>query len=307
MSSTLAAMKGISINSTTTFIWVCMLPVLLFLIVVAVAPTTVAIIDSLENLSLTSHMARGQFVGLSNFRKLIGADPKFYTALWHTALFVVLVVPIEFVAGLTLALALNREFKGKRLVLTVVMIPTVIAPVVVSLVWLLLLVPTFGVLTQMMNTVGLFRDTGVFSDPTTAFGALVLIDIWEWTPFIMLIMLAGLSAMPQAPIEAATLDGATRWQILKHVQLPLLRPLIIIALLLRTIDASKVFDTVFVLTGGGPGDSTEVLSTFAFRTNFMNWNLGFGAAVCLLIAFASLVIAAAFYKIVITTQARAAT
>lgn len=297
-------MKGISINSTTTFLWVCMLPLLLFLIVVAVAPTTVAIIDSLENLSLTSHVARGKFIGLANFRKLIGADPKFYTALWHTALFVILVVPIEFVAGLTLALALNREFGGKRLVLTVVMIPTVIAPVVVALVWLLLLVPTFGVLTQFMHTLGLFRDTGVFSDPTTAFGALVLIDIWEWTPFIMLIMLAGLSAMPQAPIEAASLDGATQWQILMHVQLPLLRPLIIIALLLRTIDASKVFDTIYVLTGGGPGDSTEVLSTFAFRTNFMNWNLGYGAAVCLLIAFASLVIAAAFYKIVTTTQAR---
>jgi multiple sugar transport system permease protein len=255
-------------------------------------------------LSLTSYTARGEFIGLSNYRDLIGDDPKFYTALWHTAIFMVLVVPVEFMAGLMIALALNREFKGRRLVLTFVMIPTVIAPVVVGLIWFLMLLPSFGLLTQLMNTFGYFRDTGVFSGQVTAFGALVLIDIWEWTPFVMLILLAGLSAMPQAPIEAATLDGATRWQILRHIQLPLLRPFIIIALLLRTIDASKIFDTVYVLTGGGPGDSTEVLSTFAFRTNFMSWNLGYGAAICLVIVFVSLVIAAAFFKIVNATQER---
>ncbi len=297
-------MKGTLLNSRTTFIWVCMLPVLLFLIIVAVAPTTIAIIDSVRNLSLTSYTARGEFIGLSNYRDLIGDDPKFYTALWHTAIFMVLVVPVEFMAGLMIALALNREFKGRRLVLTFVMIPTVIAPVVVGLIWFLMLLPSFGLLTQLMNTFGYFRDTGVFSGQVTAFGALVLIDIWEWTPFVMLILLAGLSAMPQAPIEAATLDGATRWQILRHIQLPLLRPFIIIALLLRTIDASKIFDTVYVLTGGGPGDSTEVLSTFAFRTNFMSWNLGYGAAICLVIVFVSLVIAAAFFKIVNATQER---
>lgn len=297
-------MKDSVLNSRTTFIWVCMLPILLFLIIVSVAPTTIAIIDSLRNLSLTSYTARGQFIGLSNYRDLIGDDPKFYTALWHTAIFMILVVPAEFIAGLTIALTLNREFRGRRLVLTFVMIPTVIAPVVVGLIWFLLLLPSFGVLTQFMNSLGYFRNTGVFSGQVTAFGALVLIDIWEWTPFVMLILLAGLSAMPQAPIEAATLDGATRWQILRHVQLPLLRPLIIVALLLRTIDASKVFDTVYVLTGGGPGDSTEVLSTFAFRTNFMNWNLGYGAAICLVIVFFSLVIAAAFFKIVNATQER---
>ena len=108
----------------------------------------------------------------------------------------------------------------------------------------------------------------------------------------------GLSALPQAPIEAATIDGASRWQIFRHIQLPMLFPLIVVAVMLRGIDASKVFDTIYVLTGGGPGNATEVISTFAYRTNFIRWDLGYGAAVCLVLAFASLVVAALFFKTV---------
>lgn len=284
------------------FSWVCVVPVLVFLAIVAVAPTTVAIIDSMREISLTSFTARGKFIGLDNYRELIGTDGKFYTALWHTAFFVAVVVPIEFVGGLAIALWINREFRGRRLILTLIMIPTLTAPVVVAMIWYLLLLPSFGLLTQQLNVLGLFLGTGVFSGPATAFVALMFIDIWEWTPFVMLIMLAGLTAMPKEPIEAATLDGASRSQILWHIQLPLLRPLIIIALMLRAIDASKIFDTVYVLTGGGPGDSTEMITTFAHRTSFMTWNLGYGAAICLLLVFVSLVIAASFYKIVTASQ-----
>lgn len=279
-------------------------PVVGFLFAVSIAPTVVALMDSLTHLSLTSFGERGRFIGLDNYRELL-KDSKFYVALWHTLLIVAIVVPVEFVLGLSIALALNREFPGRRIILTLVMIPTVIAPVVVGLIWLLLLFPGFGMLTQFLNKFGLFTSVGAFSDAGTAFAALILIDIWEWTPFIMLIMLAGLSSMPQAPVEAATLDGASRWQVLLHVELPLLKPLIVIALLLRTIDATKIFDTVFVLTGGGPGDSTEVLSTFAFRTNFLQWNLGYGASICLVIAFVSIIVAAAVFKISSTGEARA--
>jgi multiple sugar transport system permease protein len=286
----------IDFASEKTFVWVCMLPVLAFLALVAVAPTTVAVIDSVRQLSLTSFAARGEFIGLDNFRDLLGTDEKFYTAFWHTALFVVVVVPIEFFGGLAIALWINREFRGRRLILTLIMIPTVIAPVVVGLIWLLFFLPSFGLLTQSLNVLGFFRDTGVFSSPETAFAALMIIDIWEWTPFVMLILLAGLTAMPKAPIEAARLDGASRAEILWHIQIPLLKPLIVIALLLRSIDASKIFDSVYVLTGGGPGDSTEMITTFAHRTSFMNWNLGYGAAVCLVLAFVSLVLAGLFYK-----------
>ena len=286
------------LNSERMFLWVCLVPVLLFLAIVAVAPTTAAIIDSFRDLSLISFGTRGEFIGFENYRELIGGDGKFYTAFWHTCLFVIVVVPIEFCGGLAIALWINREFRGRRLILTLIMIPTVIAPIVVGLIWYLFFLPTFGLFTQVLNDFGLFRDTGVFSSVASALAVLMLIDIWEWTPFVMLILLAGLTAMPKAPIEAATLDGANRRQILWYVQIPLLRPLIIIALLLRSIDASKIFDTVYVLTGGGPGDSTEMITTFAHRTSFMTWNLGYGSAICLVLAFVSLILAAMFYKIV---------
>jgi multiple sugar transport system permease protein len=158
--------------------------------------------------------------------------------------------------------------------------------------------PSFGFLTYYLNRLGLFSEVPVFSNGMTAFAALILVDIWEWTPFMMLFMLAGLLALPQDPIEAAYIDGATKWQIFRHVQLPLLRPMIILALLFRTIDASKTFDIVHVLTEGGPGNSTELMSVFAYRTSFVFWDLGIGAAVCLVIAFFSLLIASVFYKVV---------
>jgi multiple sugar transport system permease protein len=291
--------------SQRTFLLACLLPILVFLALVAIAPTAVALIDSLRELSLTVFGERGKFIGLANYRELLSGDTKFYSAILHTLLFVAVVVPFEFVFGLAVALWINRRFRGRRLVLTIIMIPTMTAPVVVGMIWRFLLMPNFGVITSYLNNLGFFVETPVFSDATTAFAALMVIDIWEWTPFVMLILLAGLTAMPKAPIEAAALDGASRWQILRHVELPLLKPLIIIALLLRSIDASKVFDIVYVLTGGGPGNATEMVSTFAYRTSFITWDLGYGASICLVLAFMSLVIAALFYKIVTLQDAKA--
>lgn len=278
--------------------WFCMGPVLLMLVIVAVAPVTLAFIDSFRDLSLAMPSKRGQFVALDNYRDLLDSDGNFYQSLAHTAIFMMIAVPIELALGLLIALWINREFTGRRLVLTILMIPTMIAPVVVDMIWRFFLMPSFGVMTVYLNSLGLFEETSAFSGPITAFGTLIIIDIWEWTPFIMLIMLAGLSALPQAPIEAATIDGASRWQIFRHVQLPMLAPLIVVAVMLRAIDASKVFDTIYVLTGGGPGTATEAISTFAYRTNFIRWDLGYGAAVCLVLAFALLVVAALFFKTV---------
>ncbi len=284
-------------QSARHFVWFCMTPVILFLIVVALAPTIVAITDSLRELSLTVFTKRGQFIGLDNYRELLGQDPKFFAAIWKTIVFVVIVVPVEFVLGLMIAWYINHEFRYRRLVITLIMLPTMVAPVVVGMIWRYLLMPSFGLLTYYLNQLGFFTESSVFSGAVTAFGALMIIDIWEWTPFMMLIMLAGLTAMPEEPIEAANLDGAKAWQVLWHIQIPFLRPLIVFALLFRSIEASKIFDTVHVLTGGGPGNATEVISVFAFRTTFIKWDLGYGAAICLVLAFFSLVAAALFFKV----------
>ncbi len=283
---------------TAGFLCFCLAPIILFLFIAAFLPSVLAISDSLTNLSLASFLPSGQFIGLNNYRQLLQADPAFYAALMRTFLFVCLAVPAELVLGLAMALLLDREFSARRAIITMIMLPTMVAPVVVGMMWRLLLMPSFGPLTYWLNQFGFFTEQSVFSGETSAFLALVLIDIWEWTPFMMLILLAGLTALPQDPIEAAYLDGASSWQVLWHVQLPLLRPLIVIALMFRTIDASKVFDSIYVLTGGGPGTATEVISIFAYRTTFISWKLGYGAAICLVLAYLSLIIAAGFFKLV---------
>lgn len=290
-------MNGSQARAAHHFMWFCMAPIIVFLIVVSLAPTIVAIIDSLRELSLTVFTKRGAFIGLENYRDLLSEDHKFFAAIWRTILFVAVVVPFEFVFGLAIALYINHEFAGRRLLITLLMLPTMIAPVVVGMMWRYLLMPSFGLLTHYLQQFGFLADTTIFSDQTTAFAALIIIDIWEWTPFMMLIMLAGLTAMPQEPIEAAYLDGANAWQVLCHVQLSFLRPLIIFAVMFRAIEASKVFDTIYILTGGGPGNATETISVFAFRTTFIKWDLGYGAAICLVLAFFSLVIAALFFKV----------
>jgi multiple sugar transport system permease protein len=286
------------ICSERGFIAFCILPIVSFLAVVTVAPSIVAMIDSLRELSLIIIGKRGEFVGLDHYRNLLGDDQKFFTAIAQTGIFVIVVVPIQFVLGLAIALWLEKITYGRRILLTLIMIPTMTAPVVVGMIWRFLLMPSIGVITSYLNQFGFFVETTIFSEGFSAFVALMVIDTWEWTPFIVLILLAGLTGMPQSPMEAAALDGASAWRIIWHVKIPLLRPLIVVALLLRTIEATKVFDIVYVLTGGGPGNATEMISTFAFRTNFISWNLGYGAAICLVLVFMSLIVAAAFYKLV---------
>jgi multiple sugar transport system permease protein len=286
------------------FLWICIAPVILFLIFISIIPFVVVLIDSMRQMNLSAILDRGTFVGLTNFMTAlssgseIGGGTEIYEAALLTAMFVVIVVPIEFVLGLLLALVLNRDFLGRRIWVTILLLPTMMAPVAAGMIWQFLFMPNFGLLSYTLKKIGLFAKTPIFSDPATAWLGLAVVDVWEWTPFMMLLMLAGLFAMPREPLEAAEIDGASRWQMFWHIQLPLLRPMIVLALLFRTIDASKVFDIIWVLTKGGPGKSTEVISVYAYRLSFVQWDLGTGAAVGLIVAFFSILIAATFYKIV---------
>jgi multiple sugar transport system permease protein len=284
--------------SARRFLWICILPVIGFLVLVSLVPLVLALVDSLREMSLASVARYGRFIGLQNFLTVLEGESGLFGALSRTAAFVLIVVPVEFALGLLIAMALNREFRSRRLWVTILLMPTMMAPVVVGLIWDFLLMPNFGLFTWVMNNFGWFQGKPVFSQPLSAFAAIALIDVWEWTPFMMLFMLAGLLGLPQEPIEAAQIDGASPWRVFWHIQLPLLRPMIVVALMFRAIDASKVFETIFVLTGGGPGTTTELISIHAYRTAFQNWELGDAAAICLLIGFASLLAASIFYKLV---------
>lgn len=241
--------------------------------------------------------ALGEFIGLDNYRYLMRQDQQFWHSLGLTLGFVAIVVVVELFLGLVLALLLNREFKGKRIVTALAVIPTVMAPAAVGLMWNLAVNHEFGILPYFLKSIGVRLEQALLGSRGTALLTVMLMDIWQWTPFMFLIMLAGLHGLPKEPYEAAQVDRASKWQIFRMITLPLLKPLIVVALLLRTIDALKTFDQVYVLTGGGPGDATELLALYAYRVNFRMWNLGYGAAVTLVVYFIILVVTAVFYTI----------
>ena len=215
-------------------------------------------------------------VGFGNYIQL-WSDPEFLNSLWVTVSFVTLAVAFEAVIGLGLALFCAREFRGIRLLRTVLIIPMVITPVVVAIVFRLIYASDAGMLTAISEAFG-GQPVQILGRAGPAFAALVALDVWEWTPLMFLIILAGLQSLPVEPFEAARVDGAGAWQIFTHHTLPMLRPVLAVAIVLRTIDAFGTFDQVFVLTAGGPGQSTLLLSIFGYNSAFKFQQTGYAAA-----------------------------
>jgi multiple sugar transport system permease protein len=215
-------------------------------------------------------------VGWENYTRL-WEDEQFRNSLWVTVRFVALAVSIETVLGLALALFCLREFRGIRLLRTVLILPMVITPVVVGIVFRLIYASDAGMLTALSEAMG-GTPVQILGDPTRAFLGLVALDVWEWTPLMFLILLAGLQSLPVEPFEAARVDGAGPWRTFVDHTLPMLRPVLAIAIVLRTIDAFGTFDQIFVLTRGGPGEATRLLSIYGYDTAFKFQQTGYAAA-----------------------------
>jgi len=217
------------------------------------------------------------FVGLENYYKLIVTDPRFQGALIRTFLFTILAVGLQTVLGIAMALVFNEEFAGRGLFRTLFLLPMMATPVAVSLVWLMMYDPTSGLLNYLLSLLGIGPSLWV-ADPGIALLCLVVVDSWKFTPLIMLIVLAGLSALPLEPYESAIIDGASANQLFWRITLPLLRPTIVVAVLFRSIDALKTFDSIFVITRGGPLYATETLNIYSFVTAFQYFNMGYSSA-----------------------------
>ncbi len=246
----------------------------------------------------------GNFVGFDNFRRLM-RDPLFWDSFLLTIRFMFVAVLIELLLGFAVAMVLFHQLQRRRLVLTLLMVPMMLAPVAIGLIWKLLLQGDFGMMTYYLRRVGLLGDQEVLlSNADLVLPAIIAIDVWQWTPFVVLVMLAGLMSLPREPFEAAIMDGARPHQILRDVTLPLLRPIIALVVLLRGIDAFKEFDKVFILTGGGPGTATELLSIYTYRMNFKDWDLGYGAACAFMVYFVVLILCSIFYKAVFWQEGR---
>lgn len=248
-------------------------PTIAVLVALSIYPLIYAV-----KVSLQTDSSAGVRWSLQNFTRLV-ADDFFRSALAHTLVYAIIALTFEFLLGLGLAVLMNRAMRGRSLFRAALLVPMMLPPVVVGVVWRLMLNPNFGAINGTLKGFGVNTEHLTWTaSPTLAFASVIMVDVWQWTPFMFLILLAGLQAIPEEPYEAALIDGSSAWQTFRYITLPLLKPAILIALLLRTMDLLRVFDQIFILTEGGPGSATETISLYIYRTAFRFSDFGYAAA-----------------------------
>jgi multiple sugar transport system permease protein len=224
-----------------------------------------------------SSLTLPKFIGGANYQRILTADPRFREAFFRTVYFTVIAVSIETALGVAMALLFNREFWGRGLVRTLSILPMMATPTAISLIFVMMYHPTLGVMNYLVTLIGLPAFSWTYSSKTALY-AIALVDVWEWTPLIMLIALAGLAALPKEPYESALIDGAGPFQCFYLITLPLLRPTLIVAILFRAIDALKTFDIIFVMTQGGPSNASETINILLFNQAFSYFNMGYASS-----------------------------
>jgi multiple sugar transport system permease protein len=267
------------------FGWMMTVPGLLLLGTVIAFPVAWAFLTSLYDFTLLNPRFE-RFTGLANYEAAV-ASRGFRHALGVTVAFVLAVVALEFAIGLTIAVMLDRVERGKRLYYAILLCPLLMNPIVVGLIWRMFLHPTLGIVNYGIGVVGL-PPVNWLGSYDMAFWTLVLVDIWHQVSFMVVLLLAGLAALPREPYEAARVDGASPWLCFWRITLPMLRPVIAVTLLIRLIFAIKTYDLVYIMTRGGPGDATDLVSYFVYRTAFVGLDLGQASAMSVLLLVAVL-------------------
>ncbi len=247
-------------------------------------------------------IGEAEWVGLRNYTNLL-KDAAFHESLWVTINFAVIVVFLEMFVGVGLALLLDRNIKGMTVLRTIFILPMMIAPIVVGLMWRYMYHPSVGIFNRTLKSFG-FESIPWLSDSTWALASIIIADVWQWTPFIFILSLAALQSLPKSTLEAARIDGATGWQQIIYVKIPLMMPVLIVTLLLRLIDAFKVLEVILVMTNGGPGLSTEIMALRISRTASEFRELGVAAAMSnlLLIVLLVLTLGMFFYNKIVDSH-----
>jgi multiple sugar transport system permease protein len=258
------------------FGFVITIPALLIMLVVFIYPLLFSAYTSLHDFEIT-RPDRTRFIGLENYVTIL-QDDQFQRALGNTLVYVFVAVPIEFVIGLTLALALATIQRGRGIFRTLLVIPQMLAPVVMALMWKFMYNDELGIINHVLRELGVSRPPLWLTETPLALFSIIIVEVWATVPIFVLLLLAGLLSIPQEYYEAAAIDGASPWQMFLRVTLPLLQPVILVALLIRGMDAFRVFDLVYVLTNGGPALRTDVLSFFTYRIAFTEREFGLASA-----------------------------
>jgi multiple sugar transport system permease protein len=250
-------------------------PALLLLSLVTVYPVLSALYLSLHRKLIIFNIDR--YVGLDNYRFLL-RDDRFWNALGNTVYFTVLSVALELLLGLCIALLLNRTFRFRGLVRALVLIPWAVPTVVSARMWEWMYNTDFGILNYLLGA-----KINWLGNPFWAMNAAVFMDVWKTTPFVVILLIAGLQVIPRDLYQAAEIDGAGKWSVFRRITLPLLMPVALVVLIFRTLDAFRVFDAVYVLTGGGPANTTETLSIYAYKVLFQTLQFGYGSTLAVVV------------------------
>ena len=295
MKRTVSRMEGISsFLNTRKLAYLLVAPTVVIFAAITLYPLLYSLHLSFFSWNLLRPSLGKVFIGLENYRRIV-YDPVFWYSLKTTLYFMGASVALQFLIGLGLALLFNVEFKGRSVARSIILVPLLITPIVIGLMWKWLLNPEFGILNYFLSFVGVSSKSWL-GDPSLALFTVIIVDVWHLTPFATLVLLAGLQALPEPLYEAARIDGASWWKMFRYITLPLLKPVILVVLLLRTIGTFATFPEIYALTQGGPGRATEVLGFLVYRTSFKEFRMGYGAALSYVMVVLVLVIALFYIK-----------
>lgn len=255
-------------------------PAVIILSIVILAPITIAIITSFYDYTLINRTL-DSFIGLRNYFESV-SNEKFIHSAIVTIVFVILVVLFEFIIGFLIAILLNQVERFRNIYYFILLIPLLINPIVVGLIWRMFLHPQLGILNYLISLVGI-DPVNWLGDPQNAFITIIFVDIWHQVSFMIILLLAGLASIPEEPYEAARVDGANAFQQFRDITLPYMRPVIIITLLIRLIFALKTYDLIYIMTKGGPGDATDLISYYIYRSAFIGLDLGQAASMSVIL------------------------
>lgn len=261
--------------------WVYLGPAVAVMALACLLPLVSALQLGFYDWSMGTPWSDARWVGIDAFLAAF-RDPAVWRSLTTTLIFAAVCVVSEMVLGIALALALEGELRGMAVFRTLFILPMMIAPIAVGLTWRYLFDAQFGLLNAILKLIGM-APVGWLAQEHTAFIAIVVADIWQWTPFVFIMIVAGLANVDSSVLEASRIDGASWWQATRRVKLPMIAHVIVITLLMRLIDAFRVLEVIYILTFGGPGDSTEILSLHIYKTAFVGQRLGSAAAISVLL------------------------
>jgi multiple sugar transport system permease protein len=284
----------LGLNEKSWFMLALIAPAVLALVLFQVVPIVVGANTSFRDWSL--HDPKGTWVGLANYIYVL-RDPEFLTVvLPNTFGFMFATVTCSLVLGLMLALMLNKKFAGRWLVQSIILLPLMVAPVIAAIMIRWMFNDQFGIVNVVLEALGV-PGLSWLTERWTAFFVILLTDVWLWTPWFALILLAGLQSLPPEPFEAAQIDAAGPWRTFRYITLPMLRPVMVVCIVIRSIDAFRTFDIVWTISGGGPARATEVFSIYAYVESFQFLNLARGSAAAVIGAIIIVIFAMVLYRI----------